>query len=245
MRTLTRSEMKAVGGGEQDVIVVTGKRIQSDWEKQMILDALQPDYTLTNDDLFGIGGGGGGDQSESDPEKCAGYDGDGDGQADAAPVGVDQMRDAVAANAESLRNLANTAFPAGAVEFGAFLIRDAGGDVRMSAPFTSGNSDDILVDDIEAAARSSMGTGDTLVGFIHTQHVSGTANASLNDALATLRTLPGAAAGAGASTDSSLMNYIIGPNGEVQEYSKAAILDTNRETNGTDLEDARGGGSCG
>jgi hypothetical protein len=115
----------------------------------------------------------------------------------------------------------------------------------MSAPFTSGNSDTIRVDDIESAARSSMGAGDTLVGFVHTQHVSGTANASQGDALATLTTLPNAAIGTGASSDSNMMNYIIGPNGEVQEYSRAAILDAGRETNGTDLEDARSGGSCG
>lgn len=245
MRTLTRSELKAVSGGTDDVIVVTGRRIQSDWEKQLILDALQSDYGLINTDYTSLGGGGGDSQTEPDPEECAGYDGDGDGENDAVPAVIDQMRDEVAAHSDYLRYLSDTAFPAAAVEFGAFLIRDASGEVRMSDPFTSGNSQNIEAGDILAAAQASIGAGDTLVGFVHTQRSSGTADASQYDALATAFTLPQAAAHAGAAADPNLMNYIIGPNGEVKEYTKAAMMDANRENNGTDLEEARDGGSCG
>jgi|GEM_PF-5782070 hypothetical protein len=41
MRDFTEAEMKRVGGCK-DVFVVTGKRTQSWWEKQQIMDALQP-----------------------------------------------------------------------------------------------------------------------------------------------------------------------------------------------------------
>ncbi len=186
----------------------------------------------------GGGGGSGGDNDDS----CAGYDGDGDGVNDIVPEGIDEMRGLVDAAADDLRSLSDNAIPGPAsVEYGAFIIRGADGVVRMPEPFTSMDSGTIPAEDIIAAAIQAMGPGDTLIGFVHTHQNSGAA--SVDDALATNSTLPNAAAAAGASSTPWLVNYIVGPDGNVQEYTKQAITDPDRVDTGVDLDAAMNEGS--
>lgn len=148
------------------------------------------------------------------------------------------MRSLVQNAASELKELSNSLVSGENlfVEVGSFLILDQNNRVHLTDPFTSYNSDEILIDDIYDAANQLMGEGDTLIGFVHTHSQS--PFASQNDALASNSTLYHAAEDAGATYHGYVMNYIVGPDGGVKEYTTEALYNPDRAELGVDLEDA-------
>ena len=241
MRELTKTELKSISGGAE-VIVVTGERIQSDWEKQLIMDALSQDfelYGMGEDSVFGDGGGGSGEQS-NEGDDCAGYDGDGDGQNDSTPSNTSDIRSAVNSTANDMATASveygqTSGTGQDFAEHGALIVRDIFGNIQVRDVYTNGDTNSVTVD------LGTLSPGDTVVGVIHTQPQGNAASSGDFDAMSALQeqllfTI-------GNSMDPDALMYIVDPDGNVAEFTRSMQDQGGDNVEGQD-PNAGGNGNC-